>query len=149
MLQIMKSIKTLLTLVLLAITVHLAEAQNAFLKNVKETEELSKNCTALFSDWKIDEMMSEIIKYTPVAEEEMKKLGEKTKGFQDMLQESYGEVIGYEKIKNETINDFAIRETYVIRLEYHALRVVYTFYKNDKGWALNSFNWDDEWKEEF
>jgi hypothetical protein len=94
-------------------------------------------------------MINEIVKVLPTSEEEMKELGEKTKGFKDNITEMYGEVVGYEKVSEKTMNDFAIRETHVILLEYHALRLVYTYYKTDKGWILNGFNWDDEWQEEF
>lgn len=145
----MKTIKTLLSIALFAGFSMYSFAQDGYLKNVKETQQHSEYCASLFAEWKIDEMMTEIIKYTPVSEADMRELGEKTKGFKDMLTESYGEVIGYEKIKNETLNEFAIRETYVIRLENFALRVIFVYYKNDSGWMLNSFNWDDEWKEEF
>ena len=145
----MTSIKSLLTAALIFGTFILVQAQTQYLKSVKETQAVSDKCTGLFADWKIDEMMNEIIKYTVVSESEMRELGEKTKGFKDMLTESYGEIIGYEKIKNEALNDFAIRETYVIRMEYFAIRVIYVYYKNNQGWTLNSFNWDDEWKEEF
>jgi hypothetical protein len=47
------------------------------------------------------------------------------------------------------IADFSIRETYIIRFENTAIRVIYTYYKNNSGWILNEFKWDDSFAEEF
>jgi hypothetical protein len=67
----------------------------------------------------------------------------------ELLQSRFGAVEGVLKIKEEKINDFAIRETYILRFENQAIRLVYIYYKNKKGWILNTFKWDDEFYQEF
>jgi len=65
-----------------------------------------------------------------------------------MLKLRFGNPIGYAKIKEEHILDLVIRETYLIRYDYTAIRLKFTYYKNNNGWIINSFKWDDSFDEE-
>jgi hypothetical protein len=65
-----------------------------------------------------------------------------------MVANRFGNIIGTDFIKDD-IKDYVIRKIYVIRFEKHMIRVLFTFYKNDKSWILNGFKWDDKIDELF
>ena len=67
----------------------------------------------------------------------------------NLIVDRFGPSIGIVKVKTETIADIAIRETYLIRYDYTAIRVKIIYYQNKDGWIVNSFKWDDTFSEEF
>jgi hypothetical protein len=84
-----------------------------------------------------------------IAEDELESIEEKTIKYLNIIEQRFGKSIGTLKVKNETISDIAIRETYFIRFENTAIRLIFTYYKNDNGWIVNAFKWDDSFTEEF
>lgn len=124
-------------------------AQDKNMKDVSETIELSKEVVALFSNGKITEAFSELVPYWPMPKNELQSIELKTIQYMNILNSRFGDPIGTLKVKNETISDIAIRETYLIRYANSAIRVIFTYYKNDKGWIVNAFKWDDSFTEEF
>lgn len=124
-------------------------AQGKYLKDVSETQELSKKVLKLFSDNKISESFKELSFYWPLPQNEIDALEEKTIKYLNLINERFGKSIGTVKVKNETIADIATRETYLIRFENTAIRVIFTYYKNDNGWIVNAFKWDYSFTEEF
>jgi hypothetical protein len=124
-------------------------AQDKYLKDVSQAQELSNKIVNLFKDNKISDAFTELKIYWPLPENEMNSIEEKTIKYLNLIDVRYGKCIGSLKVKNETINDIAVRETYLIRYEYSALRIIFTFYKNDSGWIINAFKWDDSFTEEF
>ena len=85
----------------------------------------------------------------PLAENEIDAVEEKTLKYMNLIVDRFGPSIGIVKVKTETIADIAIRETYLIRYEYTAIRVKIIYYQNKDGWIVNSFKWDDTFSEEF
>lgn len=124
-------------------------AQEEFLKNENETQELSKKVLSLFSENKISESFRELTPYWPLPQNEIESLEEKTIKYLNIIEQRFGKSIGTLKVKNETISDFSIRETYLIRYENTAIRLIFTYYKNNNGWIVNAFQWDDSFTEEF
>ena len=124
-------------------------AQKKFFSSAKEVKEFSRSNTNLFKEGKYSDFFKELKAYWPLPENEMISLEDKTVQFMELLQSRFGSVEGVSKIKEEKISDFAIRETYVLRFENQAIRLIYIYYKNKKGWILNTFKWDDEFYEEF
>ena len=82
-------------------------------------------------------------------EDEIDLMTGKTVNTLAKVDERFGEFQSYFKLKEETIKDTAFRETYLIKYKYHALRLIFTYYKNNNGWILNGFAWDDKYSEEF
>lgn len=142
----MKLTLTIIALTFISLTL---SAQEKFLKGIPETQELSKKVVKLFNENKITESFKELSLYWPLPQNELESLEEKTIKYLNLINERFGSSIGTVKVNNETINDFAIRETYFIRYEHTAIRLKFTYYKNDKGWILNAFKWDDSFSEEF
>jgi hypothetical protein len=118
-------------------------AQKKVLKDVAETQELSKKVCSLFKENKISAMFAELTPYWPMAQSELDAMEQKTLTQMNIIKERYGNSFESVKVKNETISDFAIRETYLVRYENTAIRLMITYYKNEKGWIINSFKWDD------
>jgi len=124
-------------------------AQDNYLKNENETQELSKKVVSLFGDNNISESFDELTPYWPLPQNEIESLEEKTIKYLNLIQQRFGESIGTIKVKNETISEIAIRETYLVRYANSAIRLIFTYYKNDNGWIVNAFKWDDSFTEEF
>ena len=142
----MKKTLAILIVTLLSLT---SFAQNKILKSEAETQELSKKVVSLFSQNKISESFKQMKPYWPMPENELESMEEKTLKYLNLIEERFGKSIGTLKVKNETISDIAIRETYLIRYENTAIRLIFTYYRNENGWIVNAFKWDDSFTEEF
>lgn len=124
-------------------------AQKGILKSETETQAISKKVSELFSKNKISDAFNEINPYWPLPENELIAIEDKTIKYLNVIEDRFGRSIGFVKVKNETISDFAIRETYLVRYENTAIRLIFTYYKNNEGWIVNAFKWDDSYDEEF
>ena len=140
--------KTAITLTLIIMSMGLF-AQDQFLTNENDTREVSLKVVSLFSDNKISKSFDQLRPYWPLPQNEIESLEEKTIKYLNLIEERFGKPIGTFKVKNETISDFAIRETYLIRYENTAIRLIFTYYKNNNGWIVNGFKWDDSFTDEF
>lgn len=119
------------------------------LKTKEDTQKMSKEVISLFKDTKIKEAVEKMTPYWPISEAEIATFQEKTENYMNLLQGTYGAIIGTEKIKQEKISDFALRETYIMLYENSAIRLIFTYYKNKGGWTINSFKWDENYEELF
>lgn len=124
-------------------------AQEKYMKDISETQKLSKEVSSLFSANQISASFELLSAYWPLPENEVDGLEEKTIKYLNIIDERFGKSIGTVKVKNETIPDVAIRETYLVRYENTAIRLIFTYYKNNAGWIVNAFKWDDSFTEEF
>lgn len=124
-------------------------AQDKYLNNVQETQELSRNIAMLFKENQVATAFGTLTPYWPMPQNEIEAIEEKTIKYLNLLKARFGEPIGADKIKNETISTIALRETYLVRYSKSAIRLKFTYYKNDDGWIVNAFKWDDAFAEEF
>lgn len=136
-------------LLILVLNITSSIAQDKTLTSPKEAREFSQKCSNLFKDNKISQFFGELRPYWPLPENEINGLEEKTIQYINLLQSRFGKIEGVVKVKEEVINDFAIRETFILKFENSAIRLIYTYYKNNSGWVLNAFKWDDSFSEEF
>ncbi|MEJ8820153.1 hypothetical protein [Lacibacter sp. H407] len=141
--------KKLFTIAGLMLLTFYANAQSDYLIGVSETKSFSEKITKLFFEQKISEATKELKKFWPISENEVASFEEKTIKYLNLISDRFGNPIDFVKIKNEVILDFAIRETFLIRYDNTAIRVLFTYYKNKKGWIVNAFKWDDSFTEEF
>lgn len=140
--------KIVLISLLLVFTFSLS-AQSKTLSNQTETQKLSKEVANLFNDNKIPESFQILEQYWPLPKNEMDALQEKTIKYMNILETRFGKRLGVSKIKDENISDIALRETYILRYTYSAIRIVFTYYRSENGWFINSFKWDDSFEQEF
>jgi hypothetical protein len=140
--------RTVFTLILSILSLGVV-AQKKLLTNVVETKELSKKVVDLFSQNKVSEAFAELTPYWPMPQNELDNLEEKTIQYLNILDGRFGGKIDGLKIREEKISDIAIRETFILRYSFSALRLIFTYYKNADGWIVNAFKWDDSFTEEF
>ena len=126
-----------------------ASAQTKYLRDKAQMTLLSKKVAGLFQENKISESVRELTPYWPIPQNEIESFEEKTIKYLNLYNENYGASIESVKIKEETLGDVALRETYLVRFKVTAIRLKFTYYKNNEGWLVNSFKWDDSFTEEF
>jgi hypothetical protein len=142
----MKQVLFVLTLVLSSL---FSFAQDKYLTDVDATQKLSKEVAQLFYDDYITVAFKKLTPYWPLPADELEGLEEKTIRYLNLLDTRFGKKTELVKLRDEKIGDFAKRETYLIRYELSAIRLIFTYYKNDNGWIVNAFKWDDKFSEEF
>lgn len=140
--------KNLLTIFLSFLTLGLF-GQEKYFKDITETQNFSKKIVSLFKENKISLSFEELTPYWPMPQNEIESIEGQTIRYLNLIEQRFGKPIGDFKVKNETISDFAIRETYIIRYTNSAIRLIFTYYKNENGLILNAFKWDDSFTEEF
>lgn len=123
--------------------------QNKYLKDVNDTQLFSEKVVDLFAENKIKQSFNTLSEYWPLPKNEIKNLEKATVEHLSFIEKQFGKSIGTLKVRNETISDFAIQETYLIRYDISAIRLIFTYYKGYKGWVLNGFKWDLEFTQEF
>ena len=124
-------------------------AQKQTIKDLNTAKEISKKVSSFFVENKIEEAFGLLTPYWPLPQNEIDGVQNKTIKYLNMFQNRFGKPIGSVKVKEQHILDIIIRETYLIRFEFTAIRLQFTYYKNDKGWIVNAFKWDDTFSEEF
>ena len=134
---------------ILSLFTYYLSAQSKTLANQIETQKLSKQVAGLFSENKISKSFQILEQYWPLPKNEMEALQEKTIKYMNILETRFGKRLDVTKIKDEHISDIALRETYIMRYTYSAIRIVFTYYRSENGWFINSFKWDDSFTEEF
>lgn len=125
--------------------------QNNFntLKNTDEVKKMSKMVADLFYKDSILTAFDQMNDFWPIPQDEIDELERKTVKYLSYIDERFGYRIETLKINEETIKDFAIRETYFIRFERSAIKLVFKYFNTGHGWIINSFKWDDEYSTEF
>lgn len=66
-----------------------------------------------------------------------------------LVKPRFGKCVGYEFVKEQSVNDTVLRFVYIQKFERHILRWRFVFYKPEKEWLLNTFFWDDQIEELF
>jgi len=126
-----------------------SRAQVKYLASADEVRAFTKKTSLLLKDNNTTEFFKVMKQYWPMPENELANLEEKTiKGF-NLIAPRFGKVEDVVKIKEETIKDLGLRETYFIKYQYSVVRLIYTYYRNNNGWTINGFKWDTEFSNEF
>ena len=100
-------------------------------------------------DSEFQKAFTELQIHWPLPQNELTQLESQTIKQFNMVADRFGNIIGTDFIKDKMIKDYVMRKIYVIKFEKHMIRVVFTYYKNDHGWILNGFKWDDQFDELF
>lgn len=142
----MKKVISLLVFSVICLNI---SAQSRCLHNLDATKAMSQKVTELFKQNKISAAINELRPFWPIPQNEVEGLEEKTVKYLNMLEERFGKAEGILKVNEQTIKDVSIRETYLVQYENTAIRLIFTYYRNSKGWIINGFKWDDSFTEEF
>lgn len=144
----MKRITCILLLTMLVVQLKAAEV-NKTLKNTNEARRLSERVSDLFYKDSISLAFKEMKVYWPLEDDEIEVLLDKTVKNLNLIDNVYGYRIGPVKISEDTIQDIALKETYFVRYEKSAIKLIFKYYNTGHGWILNGFKWDDEFSTEF
>ncbi|MFN8297187.1 MAG: hypothetical protein U0T69_13395 [Chitinophagales bacterium] len=125
------------------------ESDYKTIKNTVDCKKVSARVCDLFYKDSIAVAFKEMKEYWPLPSDEIDDLQEKTIKYLNLIDERYGYKIGPVKIKDETIDTFAIKEIYLLRYEKSAIKIIFKYYDTGHGWILNGFKWDDEYSTEF
>jgi len=139
----------LIIITALLVTFSGIKAQSKFLNTIPDVKDVSLKTTLFFKDKKIEEAFTFLRTYWPIPDNEIDEVQTKSIKSLNMVEERFGKTQGILKVKEETIKDIAIRETYLVQFEKTAIRLKFTYYKTPKGWIVNSFSWDDDFDKEF
>ncbi|NJK95125.1 MAG: hypothetical protein HC905_09610 [Bacteroidales bacterium] len=137
-----------LILFLAILFVQLLNAQK-FLTSKEDLTKHSEKVVLYLKDSKFEKAFGELQEYWPLPENELIQLESQTIKQFNMVSDRFGKIIGTDFIKEKTIKDYVVRNIYVIRFEKHMIRILFTYYKNDNGWILNGFKWDDQFDDLF
>lgn len=126
-----------------------SQAQEKHLESEEDIEILCEEVASYFAEKKVAKAFKILKPYWPLQENEIDNLIDKSVKMINVVGDRFGTYVETVLIKNERIKDFSLRKTYIIRYEFHAIRLIFTFYKNSSGWIINAFKWDDQYDEEF
>lgn len=126
-----------------------SNAQDKVIKDIEEAKAVSKQVTQYFKENKITEAFDILRSHWPLPENEIYSLENQTIQSLNLVSERFGKQESIVKVSEQNIQDTAFRETYLLKFENTALRIIFTYYKNNKGWIINAFKWDDNYDEEF
>lgn len=124
-------------------------ASSKTLKSTEDAKKLSERVCDLFYKDSISLAFKEMKVYWPLQDDEIEELKDKTIKSLNLIDNIYGYKIGPVKISESSIKDIAYKETYFLRYENSALRIIFKYYNTGHGWILNGFKWDDEYSTEF
>ena len=112
-----------------------------------ETEDdcrrLADRAMVLVGKGEYDEAFSSVKADWPLPPEEMNRLAKLTKEQLAKVSERFGDVVGTEFIRQDSIGRSYIRFTYIQKFERHATCWHFIFYKPKNVWLLNGLTWDD------
>lgn len=126
-----------------------SQAQIKYMKTESDVKALSRKVADNFRNEKFEEAFIALKTYWPLDENELSEMKNKTVTYLSGIKSRFGEPIAAAKVNEEKILDFALRETYIIRYDFSAIRLKLSYFRNENGWIINSFKWDDSYSEEF
>lgn len=135
-------------LILMLLFPLLLQSQTKTYKNLNEVKANTKNIANEFINKNYAKLFNSLKPYWGIETSEIDSLIVKTQRFQNYFNERLGKAIDAVKIKEQNLENILFKESYVLRFEKSALRIVLVYYKNDAGWVINYFNWDDKFLEE-
>ena len=87
--------------------------------------------------------------YCPLSTTEIDDATLQTKSMREQFGKRHGTGIGYEFLDSKKIGDVLLRLRYFEKTTNHALPWAFYFYKTKDGWMLNTFDWNDQFKDLF
>jgi len=136
--------KTILILSVFLLSAGSTYSQSKYLSSQEDIEKHSEEVTMLFEGGDFSKAFKKLKKYWPLPENEIDQFESMTLKQFNLIDSRFGEVIGANFLRQKTVGDFLIYRTYVIRYDKHALRLMFYYYRNNNGWVINSFKWDDK-----
>ena len=93
---------------------------------------------------KVDDVFIELLPHRPLPENELSMLRMQTLTQRNLVGERFGDSIGIVRVNERIIADSTVRITFIEKFERHVVRWVFTYYKPEDQWLVNSIVWDDD-----
>ena len=119
------------------------------LTSLSDTKELSNRAASLLAKDKTKEAVSLFKPYWPLPPTEIDMLILKIQNQTSMISSRFGKVVGFEFLKQQQVGKCFVRYIYILKYENHAMRWLFTFYKPQNKWLVNSVYFDDKLSELF
>ncbi len=97
----------------------------------------------------LDEAFNLIKPYAAFSETEIDSVAVETKAQREQVSKRYGISNAYEFINSKQVGRSLLRLRYIEKMEKHVIVWSFYFYKTDKGWVLNTFDWKDQFENLF
>lgn len=113
------------------------------LKGPQEARQLADRIMSKVGSGDVDSGLTLMKPYLIVPEVELEAQRNQAKLQWPLLSQRFGACIGQEFIREDRVGESLLRLVYIQKFERHAMRWVFIFYRNNEGWVLNTFKFDD------
>ena len=114
-----------------------------FIKEEAELLDHSEEVMKYFTNSQFTDAFELLGAYWPLPENEISSLELQTVKQFNMVSDRFGNIVDYKFIEKQQVEGILTRHIYVIKMERHLIRAIFTYYNNGEGWLVNSFKWDD------
>jgi len=97
----------------------------------------------------VQDAFEELKPYFPLSEAELSMIAMQTLQQFELIKSRFGQLVGYQLVKEEMVNNVILRFIYIQKFEKHAVRWIFYFYKPADQWMFNEFYIDDKLKDLF
>jgi hypothetical protein len=105
---------------------------------------LSDKAMKLAASGKVRAALEELRPYVVIPQSEFDSTLGQAELQLPVIASRFGKPIGYELVRNDTVGASLVQAIYLQKFERHAMVWRFIYYKNDKGWVLNSFKFSDD-----
>ncbi|MEF8799333.1 MAG: hypothetical protein V5A79_07965 [Candidatus Bipolaricaulota bacterium] len=92
----------------------------------------------------VDEAFDFVDPYFPISQHEFDNLVQQTRVQLQGSQPNFGSMLNYKFVREERVEDFLLRFTFVIKHELTVTVWKFLYYRPEDKWLLNSLNWNDQ-----
>ncbi|MDO8413078.1 MAG: hypothetical protein Q7S51_04715 [Gallionellaceae bacterium] len=111
--------------------------------SLAEARKISDKVVLFFKQEKIADAYGLLKPYWPIPVVEVDSMANQTNIQWPMLKQRFGTSIATEFVKEEKVGESLARYVYLHKFQNHAVRWVFTFYKPNDRWVINSVTMDD------
>jgi len=141
-----KNMKIFKAILLLTI---LCSAHADVLPDVEATNTLASKVMSKIDKSDLDGASALLKKYWPLPPQEIDAAIYQMKQQQPLIKDRFGSPLSSEKTCTQSIGRSWRRVIYLQKFERHTLLWTFDFYKPQKSWVVNAFNFNDRWQSIF
>ena len=131
-------------IILALVTIFALNINAATLKNQSEIDNLIKKIMENLGKDEVNKSLDLMKPYVIIPDAELEAVRGQFKNQAPMLKNRFGNVIGAEFLTKKEVGKSLIQIKIIQKYERHLMGWKFIFYKNDKGWVLNSFRTTDQ-----
>jgi len=117
-------------------------------KGIADLDRVKEHCDEIIRSFETDEISRGFItirKILILPEDELSYIEKETLKHLNVIEGRFGKIISSVLVSEQMIEDLVFRRIYVLKYEYHGIRIIMDFYKGKENlWFMNKFKWDDQ-----